>query len=119
MRLAVSVSLLAILAAVQLTTAKAQDGASEENAEVAATDDNRTILVSASRSGTKLSDLPISTSVVSEEELAEQLDVSTNIMRRWNSPSPAAPPVPGSCRSLGSQPQKSSASRARSWRGLT
>jgi iron complex outermembrane receptor protein len=81
MRFAVSVSVLAVLAAVPLTTVRAQDGASEENAEVVANDDNRTIVVSASRSGTSLSDLPISTSVVSEEELAEQLDFSTNIMR--------------------------------------
>ena len=81
MRFAVSVSVLAVVAAVPLAAAEAQEAASEETAELSGTYENRTILVSASRSGTELSDLPTSTSVVSEVELAKQLDFNTNIMR--------------------------------------
>ncbi|HEY9554524.1 MAG TPA: TonB-dependent receptor [Allosphingosinicella sp.] len=64
-----------------MSAAGAQDQASGIGQTAERAQDDDTILVTASRSGTELSDLPISTSVVSEEELAEQLDFSTNIMR--------------------------------------
>lgn len=47
----------------------------------AAEDTDREIIVTATRSGTALVDLATSVSVVSEEELSEQLDYNTNIMR--------------------------------------
>src|SRR3546814_2950348 len=81
MRSIARVSVLAIAIATPMSAAGAQDQASGIGQTAERAQDDDTILVTASRSGTELSDLPISTSVVSEEELAEQLDFSTNIMR--------------------------------------
>jgi iron complex outermembrane recepter protein len=52
-----------------------------EASAAASSDGKRDIVVTATRSGTTLDDLATSVSVVSEEELAKQLDYDTNIMR--------------------------------------
>ena len=70
MKLDRAVSILAISAALPLASA-----------EAAETYNGTDIVVTATRSGTALADLATSVSVVSEEELSEQLDYNTNIMR--------------------------------------
>lgn len=46
-----------------------------------AADENQTIVVTATRSGTEVEELPISVSVIDTAELAEQLDFNTNVLR--------------------------------------
>lgn len=70
----VGASMVALLASVPLSAATAQDGAAPQ-------DGSGPIIVTASRSGADITELPVSASVVSEQELAEQLDYDTNIMR--------------------------------------
>lgn len=77
MRISASVSILAVLMAAPVA---AQEADAPDDAEAGAENDGA-IMVTASRSGTELAELPISASVVDEEELAEQLAYSTNVMR--------------------------------------
>lgn len=70
-----AVPLLALVAGVPTTVAHAQTEAPGAGQGEGA------IVVTASRTGADIAELPISVSVVGEEELAEQLDYSTNIMR--------------------------------------
>lgn len=82
MRFVAAVSLLAISAAMPLAGASAQgqpQGAAQPGEP--ANEGEGSIVVTASRSGSELSELPVSASVVEEKELAEQLAYSTNIMR--------------------------------------
>lgn len=65
-----TVSLMSLVAALAATPALAQGRDAEE-----------TIIVTATRSGSGLEELATSVSVIDEEELAEQLDYSTNILR--------------------------------------
>ena len=75
MRYIASASMLALLVSAPLSAARAQD---QETTQV---EDDGSIVVTASRTGTDITELPVSASVVSEEELAEQLDYDTNVMR--------------------------------------
>ena len=62
------ISIFCVSAVLQATAAES-DGAMEE------------VLVTSSRTGTSISDLPVSSTVIDQEILREQLDFSTNIMR--------------------------------------
>ena len=63
---------------IQQGTAAVDASAAAETAEASERD---TIIVTATRTGTPVEQLPVSVSVIDDEELAQQLDYSTNILR--------------------------------------
>lgn len=74
-----SVSVLPLLLALMPEQAVAQQAGSE-------------IIVTATRTGTPLEQLPVSATVIDEEELGEQLDYSTNILRAVEFAAPGLSP---------------------------
>lgn len=74
-----SASILSLTLAAISSQAAAQQGDDE-------------IIVTASRTGTPIEQLPVSATVIDEEELAEQLDYSTNILRAVEFAAPGLSP---------------------------
>lgn len=67
-------------------------GAEESVADTAEETDSNTIVVTATRTGAPLEQLPVSATVIDEQELAQQLDYNTNILRAVEFAAPGVSP---------------------------